>query len=212
MVSKTTLKTYFENGKVPNESHYIDLIDSLAGNPIETALDLTNITEPSSPASGYNRLFSISDAVFSKRSDGSKTLLSFFGCYGSSGAITNLFSNGVWASIPHAGSEYWDQGGCHDPSSNSDKFYAPYDGFYLMTTSIFFASNATGVRAVRIYTGTSLTIGYSLIGAANGMFTVVNVAGIAKLTSGQYLMAQGYQTSGGNLNLDAAYTQFARIG
>lgn len=61
VVSKAALKNYFLSGKVPVQSNYEDLIDSLFGGA--EYIDIKDISVPGTPSSGYGRLYINGDTL-----------------------------------------------------------------------------------------------------------------------------------------------------
>lgn len=74
VVSKAALKNYFLSGKVPVQSNYEDLIDSLFGGA--EYIDIKDISVPGTPDSGYGRLYINGDTLQLKDDIGSIAHLS----------------------------------------------------------------------------------------------------------------------------------------
>lgn len=74
VVSKTALKNYFLSGKVPVQSNYEDLIDSLFGGA--EYIDIKDISVPGTPSSGYGRLYINGDTLQLKDDIGAISQLS----------------------------------------------------------------------------------------------------------------------------------------
>lgn len=88
---------------------------------------------------------------------------------------------------------------------------APADGRYLVSAGVEFAANATGQRRLRILdTGTAIAT-VSAAGAAvtNGL----TLTKVVRLSAGDVITAQAYQTSGAALNVagDTARTTFLDV-
>lgn len=100
--------------------------------------------------------------------------------------------------------ERFDSGSLHSTSSNTGRLTAPVTGLYMAGAHVSFASNATGIRLLRVRLNGSTVIGTQLMPAVSGDSTVVSVSTLYQLTAGDYVEAQAYQTSGGNLNVEAS--------
>lgn len=94
---------------------------------------------------------------------------------------------------------------------DTDAFFAPTStnivvpaglaGYYLLQGSLEYAANATGLRFIRIFVnGAGIT--YTFGGNATAVFgQVVNVSATLYLAVGDIVTLEGYQNSGGNLNV-----------
>lgn len=85
-------------------------------------------------------------------------------------------------------------------------FRAPSSGWYIVTGSIRFASNATGMRAARVYKGASIysTVVNAEAVAIAGQVSVHSFSTLVYLDKGETVSLQVYQTSGGALNIETA--------
>jgi hypothetical protein len=94
--------------------------------------------------------------------------------------------------------------------ANGGKVTVTTAGVYLVTFSILFASNATGVRGAAVikngtgtwFAGTSALQDNSA--ANSGGAQMVKGSGLLSLAANDYLQLTVYQTSGGNLNAATA--------
>jgi hypothetical protein len=100
-------------------------------------------------------------------------------------------------------SERYDVGNLHDTVTNNSRLTAPVSGKYVITTSIFYASNATGVRYLAIEHNGTLTIAFDTRGAVSGDITGITISTIYNLSAGDYVRVWVYQNSGGNLNVSS---------
>lgn len=93
--------------------------------------------------------------------------------------------------------------GGHSTSSNTARFTARYPGWYGFTGGVAFVSNATGVRASRwAKNGTAVDSTENIVSAISGIATPCEVWPLQiNLNAGDYITLQGWQSSGGNLNL-----------
>lgn len=76
---------------------------------------------------------------------------------------------------------------------------APCDGMYLLTASVQYPSNATGLRALRILSGAAV-MAWSQVTPMSGAGTALSVATIAGFGKGATAVAQTIQTSGAALS------------
>lgn len=122
-----------------------------------------------------------------------------------SGSPQSIPNNSItavtWATEAH------DVGGYFDAGSPT-VFTAPQDGYYLLTASLGFASNGTGVRAAWIQATTGQVAAATTL-PVTGFATAMSLSGVAFLTAGQTARVDGYQTSGAGLNVDAGTSQFS---
>lgn len=86
----------------------------------------------------------------------------------------------------------------------SPKITITKPGVYAISANMQFASNATGIRSLRILLNGSTILGMSQTPASSGATTVITASTINNLAAGDYIELSAYQTSGGNL--DVQYT------
>lgn len=107
----------------------------------------------------------------------------------------------------------------HDNATNNSRIVARTTGKYMISGQVEFASNSTGVRSVvvrlnaaGVSTGGTLIL-QSVQGAVTANATTVAFGPIeVALTAGDHIEVFGYQTSGGNLALNAGSAQtFLRV-
>lgn len=127
-------------------------------------------------------------------------------------ATTQSISNALWTPLT-LDSTIVDSYGGHSNTTNNSYYTAQVSGWYLLSASVCFATNATGWRGVRVIANGATAIAGSATEVlantvAAGLTTIASAASITYLTAGQYVQAEGYQTSGGALstsvNNDAA--------
>lgn len=97
----------------------------------------------------------------------------------------------------------WDTHGYYDVANPND-FTIPFTGHYMITGSVRFDTNSTGVRSIFAYVwdGVSFVQHSSLqIPAASSNPTVLNYAIPLYLLAGNRVQLRVFQTSGGNLNV-----------
>ena len=108
------------------------------------------------------------------------------------GAYTNLTFN----------SERYDTDGIHDVGSNTERLTCQTAGKYMITGSIRWESNSTGVRYVLVELNGSTTIVQQAKGAyTDVMFMSVTTA--YDLEVGDYVTLKVFQNSGGSKNIQA---------
>jgi hypothetical protein len=112
----------------------------------------------------------------------------------SNASVTNLTFN----------TERWDTNGMHSTSSNTDRLTATVAGVYSICISIRWASDSTsGIRLLRILYNGSTNIAEDRRSATSGDNTLLGLCTQYYLAASDYVVAAAYQTSGGNLNVQA---------
>jgi hypothetical protein len=114
--------------------------------------------------------------------------------------------SGAWTAVGFD-AEDWDAGGYHDNVTNNTRVTIPtgLGGKYLLTASVQFAGNATGLRDVRFFKNGTATVGGLDQRAANSTNTVnFIVSAVVNLVAGDYVELQAFQSSGGSLSIDYA--------
>ena len=123
----------------------------------------------------------------------------YVGCYLQKSANQSL-NNTTLTSITWD-VETLDSDGFHSTVSNTDRITIPTGkgGKYMVGVILSYASNATGNRQIVISkNGTDLS--WLQTGATNAI-TACNKTMVLDLAAGDYIIAKGYQTSGGALNV-----------
>lgn len=100
-------------------------------------------------------------------------------------------------------SERWDTDGIHSTSSNTGRLTCVNRGKYLITGSVMFASNATGLRELYIYLNGTTGIAIQKIPAVSGTDSAVNISTVYDLAVNDYVELVAFQNSGGSLNVQA---------
>jgi hypothetical protein len=101
-------------------------------------------------------------------------------------------------------SERFDNDTMHDTSSNNSRITFTTAGRYVVTGSIEFASNATGVRTCQIRLGGATVIaGVNDVDVAASL-CVLPVATVYSFSAAEYVELVATQTSGGNLNVNSS--------
>jgi hypothetical protein len=113
--------------------------------------------------------------------------------------------------------ELFDTDGYHSTSSSTNRITIPTGlaGKYLVTASLSYAANSTGVRIIYINKtsgGVETTHGgvtTSNIGSV--LNTSVATSTILDLAEGDYVTCEGYQNSGGSLNVASGTSSFFAV-
>lgn len=97
-------------------------------------------------------------------------------------------------------------------TGSATRMTIPEDGVYTMVGSLGFDSNATGTRGITLLWNGNLFIAWTFLTIAGGL--ILNVSGIERLETGDYVELAAWQDSGGPLNDTGADTHLAiqRIG
>jgi hypothetical protein len=101
-------------------------------------------------------------------------------------------------------SERFDTNSLHDTGSNTSRLTAPVTGVYMISGSVQFASNATGIRAafIRLNGSTNIATQILPVASSTDIFTF-GVQTIYQLTAGDYVELTVFQNSGGSLNVNS---------
>lgn len=103
-------------------------------------------------------------------------------------------------------SERYDIGSCHSTSSNTSRLTVPSGagGVYAIGGCVQFAANATGTRSLSIRLNGTTTIGVNSVVSLSANAFAIPVLCEYRLSAADYVELCIYQTSGGNLNAEAA--------
>ena len=123
---------------------------------------------------------------------------------------TQSIANNSFVAIT-SGSEEYDTASYHDNSTNTSRMTIPRTGKYLITASIEYAANATGVRAIGIrLDGSTYIASQSTASLGAVLATTVSTSVVYNLSASAYVEMMAYQTSGGALNtLGNSLTHFS---
>jgi hypothetical protein len=102
-------------------------------------------------------------------------------------------------------SETRDNGGMHSTVSLQTRIVVPSGaaGFYLIGGHATFASNATGVRQLQIRVNGTTQIATSEVNSLSANALSLTVVTVYPLAVSDYVELMAYQTSGGNLDVQA---------
>lgn len=120
-------------------------------------------------------------------------------------AVQNLGTSGTEETVTWPQSVVTGRGGL---SHSAGVFTAANAGRYLVTTTVVFASNATGRRVARIVRNSTQVAAQSTTGVAGGV-TRVNVSWVGDCAAGDTIDVRAVQASGGALDIDT--TSFITI-
>lgn len=101
--------------------------------------------------------------------------------------------------------ESYDTDTMHSTSVDTHEVVIPGAGVWVVTCTVTFAADATGFRALTLYADGSIELGGGQDGAphASATCTLSASAPFWTATGGEVITARVYQTSGGNLTINA---------
>lgn len=119
-------------------------------------------------------------------------------------------STGNWVAIPFD-NEFDDSDTCHDNSTNNTRLTCKTAGVYIVTGSLVWDVNSTGIRGLRFrVNGTGEVYGSTTEPNNGANDNNMSSSAIIKLAVNDYIEMQGFQNSGGNLNVTSTiYPKFA---
>lgn len=114
-------------------------------------------------------------------------------------STTQSITNSAFNSISFDG-DRWDSDSMWSNASPT-RITINTTGVYLVGCSVYWATNSTGIRTLRIMVNATTAIGYNEInaGVSAGPGQVIN--SIYNFTAGDYITFDVFQTSGGSLDL-----------
>lgn len=98
--------------------------------------------------------------------------------------------------------EIFDTDGGHSTTTNTSRYTVQVAGKYRFEAAGVFTGNATGIRAVKLVVNgaaSGVITSERVVAAINGFDTPVTTSATIQLAVGDYVEAQIYQSSGGNL-------------
>jgi hypothetical protein len=139
-------------------------------------------------------------AFFNAQRDAMNFLLNVPACNAVQ-ATPQTVGTAAWTSLA-LDSTVFDSYGGHSNSTNNSRYTAQVSGWYLVFAASCWPSNATGWRGIRVTkNGSQVAGGATEVGAsAAGVTAIATPSVICFLNAGDYVEAQGWQNSGGNLN------------
>ncbi len=105
-----------------------------------------------------------------------------------------------------------DDGGVHDNVTNNSRLTVPSGagGWYLVTATLQYTTNATGARSCVLRLNGTTTIAVQTAGPSAAQISVT-AATLIYLAATDYIEVQGYQTSGGDLDVVNTVTSASMI-
>jgi len=100
-----------------------------------------------------------------------------------------------------AGTETKDTDGMHSTSVNTSRITINTAGHYLVSATVRFAVNATGVRFQSFYIDATTEDAMQQLAAVSGSDTVLSGTRSYTFTAGQFVEVRAHQASGVNLNV-----------
>lgn len=108
-------------------------------------------------------------------------------------------NNGGWFAMTF-NTQTYDTDGIWEGVTNPTRFTATRAGKYAVFGCVSWANSATGMRGIRAkVNGTTWAEHYSVAGTG----VTTSIATVVTLTAAQYVEFDGFQNSGGNLNMNA---------
>ena len=102
-------------------------------------------------------------------------------------------------------SERRDTDTMHSTATNTSRITFTTAGFYAVGGHVEFAANATGVRGIAIRLGGATYIAAdNRLSTGGALGTQMSIATRYAFAAGDYVELMAYQSSGGNLNINAA--------
>jgi hypothetical protein len=100
--------------------------------------------------------------------------------------------------------ESWDNNGLHDNVTNNTRLTSTATGVYMISATVEWTANATGVRALILRMGGTTAIARDdRLSNGAGVVTIMAIASQNVITAGQYVELAAYQTSGVGLDIIA---------
>ena len=173
------------------------------------SLTLDELTsDPATPAAGTLTLYGKSDGAYII--DDAGTVTGPLGGGGSAAASgARAYKNGAAQSIANGtltaitfDAENFDTATYHDNVTNNTRITVPTTGYYLIQASINYAANANGLRSVFLKkNGTDYLGGLGNVVAGVSDMRL-QTSTVEMLTAGDYVVVEGFQSSGSSLNVD----------
>lgn len=113
---------------------------------------------------------------------------------------TQSITNNTWTAVT-LDSEYFDDDGGHSTVTNTSRYTCQVAGRYVITGTVFFSPNATGLRGSKITkNGTTVTGSTSFLAAAPSVGSTALCTIPVQLAVGDYVEVFAWQGSGGALS------------
>ena len=127
------------------------------------------------------------------------------------GSSSQSIADATWVSVDWD-TETIDGQGMHSTSSNTELIVPNGAGWYLVTATIAFGANATGIRAIRILvSGNTAQGGHAQVAASNNADALnsVSVSCVVYMSATDNVKVEAYQNSSGALNVLRVNSQFS---
>lgn len=98
----------------------------------------------------------------------------------------------------------FDSGGFHSTSVNNERYTTLVSGIYVLSGGVRWASNTTGYRQITMRLNGTTPIGADRKDALQTGPTIQCLTTVYYLDVGDYVTLEGFQNSGGNLDIDKA--------
>jgi hypothetical protein len=121
-------------------------------------------------------------------------------------------NDSTWTSIAFGGTDTFDTNTIHDPSTNNTRLTCKVAGKYTVTGCAGFDTNTTGMRALRLLVNAATVYSQQRQPPIASFETYINVTDVIELAVNDYVELQGFQNSGGALNVMAAGASLAMQG
>lgn len=166
-------------------------------------------SNPTTPASGFGRIYVKSDGVYFRDDAGTVTgpftagAGSFVGAKAYRATSAQTITTATWTPVQF-NAEDFDTNTYHDNSTNPSRFTVPSGkgGYYRAVFQTSWDTNTTGLRYMDFYkNGASVSRAFSAVPAANAVRRR-QISDVIALTVGDYLEGSVYQDSGANRTLD----------
>lgn len=120
-------------------------------------------------------------------------------------------NDSTWTSITFD-TESFDTNTIHDTSSNTSRLTCKVAGKYIVTGCAGFDTNTTGMRAVRLLVNGGTSYNQQRQAPIASFETYASVSDIIDMAVNDYVELQGFQSSGGALNVMGAGASLAMKG
>lgn len=107
--------------------------------------------------------------------------------------------HGGWYAIDFDTEEF-DTDAMFDVATDNDAVYINTSGVYLVTSSVCFASNSTGIRGQRVFSNIQDTISDNRMNALTTYSTNMTTSTICYLSEGEQISLEAFQNSGAPIN------------
>jgi len=100
-----------------------------------------------------------------------------------------------------APTENFDTDTMHSTVTNTSRITATTAGRYLVSATLVFGSNATGIRILSFFVDATTSYEMVAVNTNTGGNTTLSGSRAFALTAGQFIEVRGFHTAGGNIDL-----------